>query len=115
MNTSRQNSKAQNLAKVQRDAARRDRAWRLREEAKAGRKPSREERLDLLRALWRRDHCAVRFSTSRVRCGPTCPDPSHSAPTAASTSLTGCVAVVPLSRPGSPRSGGPVRVPRPPP
>ncbi|MGA8348663.1 MAG: hypothetical protein WB773_12825 [Isosphaeraceae bacterium] len=34
MNTSRQNSKAQNLAKVQRDAARRDRAWRLREEAK---------------------------------------------------------------------------------
>jgi hypothetical protein len=34
VNTSRQNSKAQNLAKVQRDAARRDRAWRLREEAK---------------------------------------------------------------------------------
>ena len=34
MNTYRQNSKAQNLAKTQRDAERRDRAWRLREQAR---------------------------------------------------------------------------------
>ena len=50
MNTSRQNSKAQNLAKVQRNATRggTEPGGCVRKPS-AGRKPSREERLDLLR------------------------------------------------------------------